>query len=89
MRVARQIAPQPELDDAAFINTSVTRRRIVTELHVAGPLTFAELLRATGRSPRRLRSQLRSLVGRGLVGCTAPEQRRRPQGHGELYSLAA
>lgn len=77
----------PDLATARFIDSSTTRRRVVTELHLTGPMSLLELVRSTGRSPWRLRRQLRALASRGLVVTVSMDRRPRLNDVRDLYAL--
>ncbi|GAA4671016.1 helix-turn-helix domain-containing protein [Frondihabitans cladoniiphilus] len=89
MEIIDSVATVADLSDATFINVSATRRRLVTALHVEGPLTIAELSRRANRHPRLLRGHLRRLEARGILARVGLEHRTRPRENAELYALTA
>jgi predicted ArsR family transcriptional regulator len=85
----RNLLTLPDWSSVRFVDSSVTRRRVVTELHLCGPMTLAELARTTGRSRYRLRRQLAALRTRDLVVRVALEPSPRPRDERELYALSS
>jgi predicted transcriptional regulator len=85
----RAVVTLSDWSSVRFVDSSVTRRRLVTELHLTGPMTLAELVRATGRSRLRLRRQLRALRTRGLVHHVTLERRPRVRDERELFALTS